>query len=61
MISPEDAYELLEDIAIINGIKKRLRLYKPTKEKVIEEKKLKKIENYLRIGIILKILSLNLV
>ena len=37
MISSEDAYELLEDIAIISGTKERLRLYKPTKEEVIEE------------------------
>ena len=37
MISPEDAYELLEDIAIISGTKERLHLYKPTKEEVIEE------------------------
>ena len=37
LISPEDAYELLEDIAIISGTKERLHLYKPTKEEVIEE------------------------
>lgn len=37
LISPKDAYELLEDIAIISGTKERLRLYKPTKEEVIEE------------------------
>ena len=37
LISPEDAYELLEDIADISGTKDRLRLYKPTKEEVIEE------------------------
>ena len=37
LISPEDAYELLEDIAIISGTKERLLLYKPTKEEVIEE------------------------
>ena len=37
LISPEDAYELLEDIAIISGTKARLHLYKPTKEEVIEE------------------------
>ena len=37
MISPEDAYELLEDIAIISDTKERLHLYKPTKEEVIEE------------------------
>ncbi len=37
LISPEDAYELLEDIAIISGTKDRLYLYKPTKEEVIEE------------------------
>lgn len=36
-ITPEDAYELLEDIAIISGTKKRLQLYKPSKEEVIEE------------------------
>ena len=38
LISPDDAYELLEDIAIISGTKERLHLYKPTKEEVIEEK-----------------------
>lgn len=37
LISSEDAYELLEDIAIISGTKERLHLYKPTKEEVIEE------------------------
>ena len=37
LISPEDAYELLEDIAIISGTKDRLYLYKPTKEEVKEE------------------------
>lgn len=37
LISPEDAYELLEDIAIISGTKERLHSYKPTKEEVIEE------------------------
>lgn len=37
LISPEDAYKLLEDIAIISGTKERLHLYKPTKEEVIEE------------------------
>lgn len=37
LISPEDAYELLEDIAIISGTKERLHLYKPTKEEIIEE------------------------
>ena len=37
LISPEDAYKLLEDIAIISGIKERLHLYKPTKKAVIEE------------------------
>lgn len=36
LISAEDAYELLEDIAIISGTKERLHLYKPTKEEVIE-------------------------
>lgn len=38
LISPEDAYVLLEDIAIISGTKEWLHLYKPTKEEVIEEK-----------------------
>lgn len=42
LISPEDAYELLEDIAIISGTKERLHLYKPTKEEVIEEETAKK-------------------
>lgn len=37
LISSEDAYELLEDIAIISGTKERLHLYKPTKEEVNEE------------------------
>lgn len=37
LISPEDAYELLEDIAIISGTKDRLSLYKPSKEEVREE------------------------
>ena len=37
LISPEDAYELLEDIAIISGTKERLHLYKPTKDEVQEE------------------------
>lgn len=41
-ISPEDAYELLEDIAIISGTKERLHLYKPTKEEVIEEENAEK-------------------
>lgn len=39
LISPEDAYELLEDISIISGTKERLHLYKPTKEEVIEEER----------------------
>lgn len=37
LISPEDAYELLEDIAIISGTKERLHLYKPTEDEVQEE------------------------
>ena len=37
LISPEDAYELLEDISIISGTKERLHLYKPTKDEVQEE------------------------
>lgn len=37
LITPEDAYELLEDIAIISGTKDRLHLYKPTSEEVAEE------------------------
>lgn len=37
LISPEDAYELLEDIAIISGTKERLHLYKPTKDEIQEE------------------------
>ena len=53
MISPEDAYELLEDISIISGTKERLHLYKPTKDEVQEETA-EKIVNYLKIGIILK-------
>ena len=42
LISPEDACELLEDIAIISGTKERLHLYKPTKEEVIEEENAEK-------------------
>lgn len=38
LISPIDAYELLEDIALISGTKERLHLYKPSKEEIIEEK-----------------------
>jgi len=38
LISSEDAYELLEDIAIISGTKERLHLYKPTKNEAQEEK-----------------------
>lgn len=37
LISSEDAYALLEDIAIISGTKERLHLYKPTKDEVQEE------------------------
>lgn len=37
MISPEDVYELLEDIAIISRTKEKLHLYKPTKNEVQEE------------------------
>lgn len=37
LISPEDAYELLEDVSIISGTKERLHLYKPTKDEVQEE------------------------
>lgn len=37
LISLEDAYELLEDIAIIGGTKERIHLYKPTKDEVQEE------------------------
>ncbi len=42
LITPEDAYELLEDIAIISGTKERLHLYKPTKNEVQEEETAKK-------------------
>lgn len=38
LISPEDAYELLEDIAIISGTKERLHLYKPTNDEIQEER-----------------------
>ena len=38
LISPEDAYELLEDIALISGTMGRLHLYRPTQEEIIEEK-----------------------
>ncbi len=37
MISPEDAYELLEDTAIISRTKEKFHLYKPTKDEVQEE------------------------
>ena len=37
LISPEDAYELLEDIALLSGTMDRLHLHKPTKEEVNEE------------------------
>ena len=37
LISPEDAYELLKDIALISGTMKRLHLYKPTKIEKDEE------------------------
>lgn len=38
LITPEDAYELLEDIAIISGTKERLHLYKPSTSEMEEEK-----------------------
>ncbi len=37
LIFQEDAYELLEDIAIISGTKERHHLYKPTKEETAEK------------------------
>lgn len=37
LISPEDAYEVLKDIATISGTKNRLHLFKPTKEEIKEE------------------------
>lgn len=37
LISPEDAYELLDDIATISGTKERLHLHNPSKEEVQEE------------------------
>ena len=37
LMSPEGAYELLEDIAIISWTKRRLHLYKLTKDVVQEE------------------------
>lgn len=45
LISPEDAYELLEDIAIISGTKERLHLYKQTKDEVQEEETAEKKDN----------------
>lgn len=42
LITPEDAYELLEDIAIISGTKERLHLYKSTNEEIKEEKQAEK-------------------
>ena len=38
LMSPEDAYELLHDIALISGTLDRLHLHKPTDEEIIEEK-----------------------
>ncbi len=38
LISPEDAYELLEDIAIISGTRERLHLHNPSKEEEQEER-----------------------
>ena len=37
LITPEDAYELLEDIAFISGTTERLHKFKPTKEEENEE------------------------
>ena len=45
LISPEDAYELLEDISIISGTKERLHLYKPTKDEVQEEETNNEVPN----------------
>ena len=38
LMSPDDAYELLYDIALISGTMDRLCLHKPTDEEIIEEK-----------------------
>ncbi len=38
LITPDDAYELLEDIAVISGTKDRLHLYKPTNDELQEER-----------------------
>lgn len=38
LMTPEDAYELLRDIALISGTMERLHLHKPTNEEIMEEK-----------------------
>lgn len=48
LISPEDAYELLEDIAIISGTKERLHLYKPTKDEFQEEETAEKNRHHFK-------------
>ena len=54
MISPEDAYELLEDISIISGTKERLHLYKPIKDEIQEEETAEKNRELSKNRIILK-------
>ena len=38
LMTPEDAYELLRDIALISGTMERLHLHIPTNEEIMEEK-----------------------
>ena len=45
LMSPEDTYELLEDIAIISWTNGRLHLYKPTKHNVQEEETNNEVSN----------------
>ncbi|MCR5457624.1 MAG: GIY-YIG nuclease family protein [Clostridiales bacterium] len=44
-MSPEEAYEILEMIAKINGLESNLKLWKKTKEEVEDEKTAQVIEN----------------
>lgn len=38
LMTPDDAYQLLHDIAIISGTMERLHLHKPSNEEIMEEK-----------------------
>lgn len=59
LISSEGAYELLEDIAIISGTKKDFIYINQLRNNLQRKQQQKSIENQPKIGIILKILSLN--